>query len=435
MAAGPFVSPKSLWAQEEPLKNWAGSFTFSTSNVFYPRSVSEIQTLVSTLPQLRTLGTRHCFNRIADSKHALVSTQQLNKVIELNTDQQSVTVEAGIKYGELAPWIHEKGFALANLASLPHISVAGSVATATHGSGVNNKNLAAAVNAIELVKPDGSLVQLSREKDGDKFLSTVVNLGTLGIVTKISLDVEPTFMVRQHVYLNMPLSRLKDNFEKIVSDGYSVSLFTDWQQDSINEVWVKSRTDKPNEHEPAAEFYGAKAATKNMHPIAELSAENCTEQMGVPGPWHERLPHFKMGFTPSSGKELQAEYFVPFEKAVEAISAIQRMGSKIGPHLFISEIRTIAADDLWMSPAYKQKSVSIHFTWKQHTEEVMALLPQIEKELMPFKVKAHWGKLFILSPNVLSAHYEKLNDFRKLMKTYDPKGKLKNDFVKARLGV
>ncbi len=435
MATAPFVSPSSLWAQEEPLKNWAGNFTFSTSNVFYPRSVSEIQTLISTLPYMRTLGTRHCFNRIADSKHALVSTRQLNKVIDLNADKKSVTAEAGIKYGELAPWLHEKGFALANLASLPHISVAGSVATATHGSGVNNKNLAAAVNAIEFVRADGSLVQLSRDKDGDKFLSAVVNLGALGIATKLSLDIEPTFMVRQHVYLDMPLTQLTENFEKIVSDGYSVSLFTDWQRDFINEVWVKSRADNANEHKAAAEFYEAKAATRNMHPIAELSAENCTEQMGVPGPWHERLPHFKMGFTPSSGKELQAEYFVPFDKAVEAIKAIQRMGNKIGPHLFISEIRTIAADELWMSPAYKQKSVSIHFTWKQHTKEVMALLPQIEKELMPFKVRAHWGKLFTLSPNVLSAHYEKLNDFRQLMKTYDPKGKLKNDFIKGTLGV
>ena len=343
------------------------------------------------MSKLRALGTRHCFNRIADSKNNLISTKQLNKVVALDVNAHTVTVEGGIKYGELAPYLHEKGFALHNLASLPHISVAGSITTATHGSGVKNRNLAAAVNALEIVTANGNIIHLSREKDGEKFLGAVVSLGALGIITKVTLDIEPTFMMRQNVYLKMPMSELKEHFEKIVSAGYSVSLFTDWQNESINEVWIKSRTDDGTDNNAMPEFFGAKAATKNMHPIAELSAENCTEQMGVPGPWYERLPHFKMGFTPSSGKELQAEYFIPFHNAVDAIFAIQRLGKQIGPHLFISEIRTIAADDLWMSPCRKQPSVTIHFTWKQEWTEVINLLPLIEKELMSFNAQASLG--------------------------------------------
>lgn len=433
VSAAPLILPLNNWAQQERLKNWAGNFEFSTTNVHYPRTINEVQALVKKLPNLRTLGTRHCFNRIADSKHNLVSTRELNKVVDLDTQKRTVTVEAGIKYGELAPWLHNKGFALSNLASLPHISVAGSVATATHGSGVKNKSLAAAVNAIEIVRPDGSVAQISRAQGGDDFPGSVVNLGALGVVTKVSLDVEPTFMMHQHVYLRMPLEELRNNFDNIVSEAYSVSLFTDWQNEYINEVWVKSRTNDPDEHKSAADFYGGKAATKNMHPIAELSAENCTEQMGAVGPWHERLPHFKMGFTPSSGKELQAEYFVPISNAVDAISAIQRLGKQISPHLFISEIRTVAADELWMSPCYKQQSVAIHFTWQQHTQEVMSLLPVIEAELMPYKVKPHWGKLFTMSPTMLAAHYERWAEFQQLITSNDPKGKLKNDFMRSTL--
>lgn len=412
----------------EKLKNWAGNLEYSTSNIFYPKSVKEIQDLVKKTSKLRTLGTRHCFNTIADSKDNLISTKELNKVISLDANARTVTVEAGIKYGELCPYLDDKGFALHNLASLPHISVAGSCATATHGSGVRNGNLATAVIAMEFVAADGSVINLSKEKDGEEFLGAVVGLGAIGIVTKLTLAIQPKFMMRQYVYEHLPVSQLNDNFDKIMSAGYSVSLFTDWQTDSINEVWIKSRVDGTNNH-PPSEFYGAKIATKNLHPIAELSAENCTEQMGVPGPWYERMPHFKMGFTPSSGKELQAEYFIPRKNAVEAMLAISRLSKQIGPHLFISEIRTIAADNLWMSPCRNQESVAIHFTLKQEIPEVNRLLPFIEKELEPFNVRPHWGKLFTISAKQLASRYEKMADFKKLVASYDPNGKFRNDFL------
>lgn len=425
----PLFSSIKGWAQNERLQNWAGNLEYSTSNVFYPTSVEEVQELVKKYSKFRSLGTRHCFNRIADSKDNLISLKEMNKVISLDAKARTVMVESGIKYGELCPYLHEKGFALHNLASLPHISVAGSITTATHGSGVKNGNLATAVSALEIVTANGNIVKLSRDKDGEKFLAAVVGLGALGVITKVTLDLQPAFMMRQHVYEKLPLSQLKEHFEKIVSAGYSVSLFTDWQSESINEVWIKSRVDNDTDYTNVPEFFGAKAATKNMHPIAELSAENCTEQMGVPGPWYERLPHFKMGFTPSSGKELQAEYFVPMRHAVEAILTIQRLGKQTGPHLFISEIRTIAADDLWMSPCRNQQSVTIHFTWKQEWDAVSKLLPVIEKVLAPFNARPHWGKMFTIPPKVLASRYEKMHDFKKMIAEYDPKGKLRNEFI------
>jgi len=425
--ATPLLSPLSSWAQAPRLKNWAGNLTYSTDNVQYPKSVGEVQQLVKKMSKLKALGTRHCFNTIADSKDDLLSTKELNKVVSLDAKAHTVTVEGGIKYGELAPYLHQHGYALHNLASLPHISVAGSITTATHGSGIKNGNLASAVTGLELVIADGSVVRLSKAADPEKLNAAVVGLGALGVITKVTLQIQPTFMMRQRVFLKLPMSQLKAHFEDIVSAGYSVSLFTDWQNDSINEVWIKSRMDEKDHNQP--EFYGAKAATKNLHPIIDHPAESCTDQMGVPGPWYERLPHFKMGFTPSSGKELQSEYFVPLRHAVEAIEAVSRLGKQIGPHLFITEIRTIAADNLWMSPCHNQTSVTIHFTWKQDTDAVMKLLPLIEKELAPFNPRPHWGKIFTLSPKVLESRYEKLADFKKLVTEYDPKGKFRNGFL------
>ena len=427
----PLVSSMKNWAQEEKLKNWAGNLTYNTSNVFYPRKVEEAQEWIKKSGRLRCLGTRHCFNSIADSKFGLISSRELNQVVGLDTAARTVTVEGGIKYGELCPWLDQKGYALHNLASLPHISVAGSVSTATHGSGTGNGNLATAVNALEMITADGNLRHFSRAGDGDKFLGVVVGLGVFGMITKVSLDIQPAFQMRQNVYQKLPFDQLKDHFEEIMSAGYSVSLFTDWQGDTLNEVWIKTRASDSRNYNERPVFFGAKAATVNLHPIAELSAENCTPQLGVPGPWYERMPHFKMGFTPSSGKELQTEYFVPRTRAVEAIFAVRKLADKIGPHLFISEIRCIAADNFWMSSCHNQASVAIHFTWKQEWEAVSRLLPLVEQALTPFEPRPHWGKLFTLSPKALDSRYEKLRDFKKLAAAYDPTGKFHNEFLDA----
>lgn len=426
--AGMILDPQSVFCMNGKIQNWAGNLTYSTDKLFSAGSVEKAQKFIKSQKKLKALGTRHCFNTIADSKDQFISLLGMNKVISLDETNKTVTVGSGIKYGELAPYLHQRGYALHNLASLPHISVAGACITATHGSGVNNGNLSTQVNAIEFITASGDIVSLSREKNKDDFYAAVVNLGALGVITTITLDILPTFMVKQYVYEKLPLAQLQQHFDEIQNSGYSVSLFTDWQNDFVNEVWLKIKAGDEASDLPA-DFFGAKAATRNVHPIIELSAENCTEQMGVAGAWYDRLPHFKMGFTPSSGKELQSEFFVPYDAAVEAILAIQQLGKKIGPYLFITEIRTIAADDFWMSPAYQQKSVAIHFTWKQEVPEVMALLPLIEQELAPFKARPHWGKIFTIPAKTLHERYPKFAAFRKLAEKYDPAGKFRNDFL------
>jgi len=414
-------------------KNWAGNLTYSTHNVFYPKSLKEAQEIVRKCNNLRVLGSRCSFNKIADSIHNQISLEQLNKVVSLDKTNNTITVEGGIKYGELCQYLHENGYALHNLASLPHISIAGACATGSHGSGVKNGNLATAVSEIEFVNAEGDIVVLSREKDGEEFKGAVVGLGSLGVVTKITLDLQPTFYAQQAVYMNLPMKALEHNFVDIVSSGYSVSLFTDWNNKNINQVWIKSRLEKDAPKPLAPEFYGAKLATRNKHPCDDIYAVNCTDQMGVPGPWYERLPHFKMAFKPSLGEELQSEHFVPIEHAYKAIMAIEELHEKINPHLFISEIRTVKGDDLWMSPCYKKDCVAIHFTWKQHWDAVINLISLIEEKLAPFNVRPHWGKLFTMSPKLLQSRFEKIDDFKELLQKHDPKGKFRQEFIDTHL--
>lgn len=428
-----FANPVTRLLSAQPgsgkLVNWAGNLTYSTDRLREAASVEQIRTLLRSQEKWKVLGSRHCFNSIADSRHNLLSLKASADQVVLDSQARTVTVDASMRYGQLAPMLDEKGFALHNLASLPHISIAGACSTATHGSGEKNGSLATAVAALEFIRADGDVVKLSRKADGDAFRGAVVGLGAIGVIHRITLDVQPKFAARQYVYQDLPLKQMADHFDAIQSSGYSVSLFTDWQKKRVNEVWIKARMDAAKPFSGPAEFYGGKLAKRNLHPIAELSAENCTEQMGVPGPWYERLPHFRMGFTPSAGKELQAEYFVPRSNAVDAILAVERLRDHISPHLLISEIRTIAQDDLWMSPFYGQPSVAIHFTWKQDWPAVRRVLPMIEKELSAYGVRPHWGKLFTIAPSELRSRYTKLGDFVQLAARFDPKGKFRNEFL------
>lgn len=431
LVAGSLLSRLPGQETGEPRKNWAGNYQYQAGRLHSPSSVAEVQQVVKSCSKLKALGARHSFNGIADSTANQISLKNLTGMT-FDRKSRSVTVEAGVTYGQLAPYLDSHGFAVHNLASLPHVSVVGAASTATHGSGSKNGNLATPVSALEIVTADGEIITLSRERDGDRFHGAVVGLGALGVVTKITLDVMPAFQMRQVVYQNLSLAQLEHHLDDIFSSGYSVSLFTDWQNHQATQVWIKSRVDAgPYASKP--EFFGAKLATTKLHPLSGHSAENCTEQLGVPGPWYERLPHFRMNFTPSSGAELQSEFFVPRGQAYQAILAVERLRDHVTPHLLISELRTIDADQLWMSPCYQRPSLAIHFTWKPEWPAVKAVLPVIEEQLAPFNARPHWAKLFTMAPSRLQSQYQRLPDFKELLQHYDPMGKFRNEFLNGNL--
>ena len=407
---------------------WSGNLQYHTDNLLLPKNVEEVQQAVKSCTKLKALGAHHSFNTLADSNANQISVKALDHM-SVDAKARTVTVGGGVTYGLLAPWLDSQGFAVHNLASLPHVSVAGATATATHGSGSRNGNLSTAVSAMDIVTADGNLVHLSREKDGDQFLGAAVGLGGLGVITAITLDVQPTFQMAQVVYENLSFDQLEHNLDAIFATGYSVSLFTDWQKNRATQVWIKSRLAPGGKADMPAQFYGATLATKKLHPITGASAINCTEQQGIPGPWYERMPHFRMNFIPSSGAELQSEYFVPREKAYQAIRAVEQLRDRITPHLFITEFRTIAADNLWMSTCHNRDALTIHFTWKPEWPAVKEILPLIEARLAPFDARPHWAKMFTMQPSRLKQLYEKLPDYQALLKHYDPSGKFRNAFL------
>ncbi|MEU5093504.1 D-arabinono-1,4-lactone oxidase [Streptomyces sp. NPDC020996] len=406
----------------ETVTNWAGNITYTVGELHRPRSLDALRALVAGSPKVRVLGSGHSFNLIAEpgAGGVLLSVAGLPAEIDVDRAARTVRVSGGVRYAELARAVHAHGLALPNMASLPHISVAGSVATGTHGSGIEGGSLAAPVREVELVTADGSTVRIAR---GDaRFAGAVTSLGALGVVTALTLDLEPAYRVEQYVFTELPLAGL--DFEAVAASAYSVSLFTDWREPGFRQVWLKRRTDRP-----APAFPWAAPATEPMHPVPGMPAANCTEQFGVPGPWHERLPHFRAEFTPSSGDELQSEYLLPLPHALDALHALDAVRAHVAPLLQTCEVRTVAADAQWLSPAHGRDSVALHFTWVADTAAVLPAVRRVEEALDAFGARPHWGKVFTVPAPALRARYPRLPDFRDLATALDPDGKFANAFV------
>src|SRR6266496_1185489 len=364
-----------------PERNWAGNYTYRAQKLHRPTTIEQVQEIVANAASVHVLGSRHSFNDIADSSE------------------------------------------LISLENLP-----GAVATATHGSGVTCGNLATAVAGLSIVTSSGEIIKTSR---GDPdFDGLVVGLGALGAVTRITLDVQPAYEVKQRVFEGLSWKVLYDHFDEITSCGYSVSIFTRWGQTN-EQVWVKSRTDQPDRVE--GDLFGAVAAMVDRNPIFELDPTSCTPQLGRPGLWSDRLPHFRMGYTPSRGQETQSEYLFPRRHAMGAIEAVRALAEGMRPILLVSEIRRVAADRLWMSMNYEEDSVAIHFTWKREPEAVQQMVAQIEDALSPFEARPHWGKVFHADAAAIAALYKRHSDFVRLLERLDPRGAFRNSWLKARV--
>lgn len=393
------------------MRNWAGTYEYRARTVHRPASVEELQEIGSRAPRIRVLGTRHSFSDIADSNE-LLALDGLPGDVEVSGG--TVTVPGHLRYGDLAERLKAESLALHNLGSLPHISIAGAIATATHGSGTGN--LATVVAGLELVTSAGEVVTARR---GDpEFDGMVVALGALGAVTRVTLDVEPAYEIRQRVFEGLPWEAVPDVF----GAAYSVSVFTRWGE-AADQVWIKSRSEAPEE------LAGARPAAADVHPLPGMDPVHCTRQLGAPGAWSDRLPHFQMGFTPSAGEEIQSEYLVPREHAVEAIAAVRALGDAVRPALQVTELRTVAADGLWMSPQYGQDTLGIHFSWKREPELVARLIASVELALAPFEPRPHWGKFFLAGAATISDRYERLPDFRALAERLDPRGAFRNAWL------
>ncbi|MDF2561802.1 MAG: FAD-binding protein [Microbacterium sp.] len=415
-------------------RNWAGNLTYRASTIAHPETVDELRALLAQGGPVRFLGSRHCFNDIADTDGVLIALDRLPAVFEVNANRTAVKVAGAARYGDIAPLLEAEGLALANLASLPHISIAGAVATGTHGSGDAIGSLASAVRGLTILTPSGETRTLERG-DAD-FDGAVVSLGALGAVLDVTLDVEPTYEVAQHVFERPDWDSVLADFDAVTLIGTSVSLFSTWERtDFVDQIWVKQRQPEAREaaRESLFEKLGAVPAVSKRHPILGVDPVACTEQLGVAGPWFERLAHFKLEFTPSAGAEIQSEYLVPRADAVAAIQAVRTLAGQIAPLLLVNEIRTVRADDLWLSSSHGTDAVGLHFTWKPDEAAVRALLPTIEAAL-PETARPHWGKVFTLDGAETRSRYSRWDDFAALAARHDPERRLVNPYLE-RLGL
>lgn len=402
------------------LTNWAQTIRFAPASVSSPVDADEVAELVVAAARagrpVRVLGTGHSFSPVADTEGVLIRSERLRAEPRIGSDGL-VRCGSGTTFSELALVLHAAGRALPNLGSLPHISIGGAVATGTHGSGVRNQVLAAGVAALEVVRADGRVELV----DGPALAEQAVGVGALGVVTAVTLRTVPAFDLRQVVHVGPDTATLLAELDHILAAGYSVSVFTD-----SHEIWVKAAD---TDDLPDADWLGARRADvqRPAGPGADPAAG--TEQLGVPGPWHERLPHFRAGFRPSNGAEIQSEFFVARADGAAALAAVCALGPQLAPALHIGEIRSVAADDLLLSPAAGRDTVAIHFTWRREPEAVQVALALVEAALAPFGARPHWGKVFRMDAATVADRHPGVARFGALRRELDPEGRFGNAFV------
>jgi xylitol oxidase len=412
------------------LRNWSGTYQFTAREVITARTVGEVQRTVAGGGRVRALGTRHSFNDLADNGATLVSVAGIAPDPVIDEAAGTVTAGAGMSYGALAAWLQDRGWALGNLGSLPHISVAGATATGTHGSGSRNPILSAAVAGLQYVAADGEVRHANRSTPD--FAGMAVGLGAFGIVVRLTLDIEPTYLVRQDAYTALPWDRTLTDLDAILDAAYSVSLFTNWSGESLRAAWVKRRVENAAAVSTPDEFFGARGEPGPVRFI-DAPADNLTV-LGVAGPWAQGLPHFRLDSTPSNGDEIQSEYFVDRRDGAAALEAVRRHAKNITPLLLISEIRSTAADQLWLSGSYGRETMAIHFTWRNRPAEVDAVLTEVEEALEPFAARPHWGKVSHVTAAQVAERYPRLGDARDLFERLDPDGRFSSHRLE-RLGV
>ena len=408
------------------MKNWSGNIEYRPAEIARPSSISELQKVVADSSNVRAYGSGHSFNTLADTDGTLIAFSEFDKNIEIDSSKMLVRVPAGVRYGEVAPKLHANGFALRNMGSLPHITVVGATSTGTHGSGVGNKNLSGSIAEIELITATGDAITL----DQSELPAARVALGSIGIIHHLTLDIVPTYDVAQTVYFDLPFVQLISNLDAILSAGYSVSVLSMWGDEFVDQVWVKSKIGT-NPVLTQNEWFGAKLATRKSNPIREADSAAATEQFGLPGPWFERLPHFKLDFTPSFGEELQTEYFIDRKDAPAALNAIYKIREELSELIMVCEMRTVAQDENWLSEAYGRETFVFHFTWRPNIPAVEKLLLKIEASLEPFKARPHWGKVFTNNAFDFSSLYPKFNSFITYRGTYDPSRKFVNKLLET----
>ena len=408
------------------MKNWSGNIEYRPAQIARPSSISELQKVVADSSNVRAYGSGHSFNTLADTDGTLIAFSEFDKNIAIDSSKMLVRVPAGVRYGEVAPKLHANGFALRNMGSLPHITVVGATSTGTHGSGVGNKNLSGSIAEIELITATGDAITL----DQSELPAARVALGSIGIIHHLTLDIVPTYDVAQTVYFDLPFVQLISNLDAILSAGYSVSVLSMWGDEYVDQVWVKSKIGT-NPVLTQNEWFGAKLATRKSNPIREADSAAATEQFGLPGPWFERLPHFKLDFTPSFGEELQTEYFIDRKDAPAALNAIYKIREELSELIMVCEMRTVAQDENWLSEAYGRETFVFHFTWRPNIPAVEKLLLKIEASLEPFNARPHWGKVFTNNAFDFSSLYPKFNSFLTYRGTYDPSRKFVNKLLET----
>lgn len=442
--------PNNSWGETDRhpgwrTSNWSGTVAWDDCEVLEPTTIGELQSIIAYSPKVRVIGSAHSFTPLVRSsgrvKPTLLSLRHIPRTWSLDEKKKTVTVDAATTYSELCHALDKTGFALPNTSSLSHFQIAGAIATATHGSSgsrngrLTRSGLADTVVGLEIVGPDGTIRNVN--KGHPQFSSSVVSLGMVGVVTRVTLSLVDDYDVIQRVYGKWPptptgtLSAFLSSLPKTIAQFDSFSAFVKWNVDDFG--LLIGRKQVPRGATDSASTTDPRLITG---PIQGFLGQGDFATTGV-GRWCDKMFLWKNNGSPFvSQPELQIAHFVPFRDVERALHATRKVVSTWGDEVLYCELRAVRGDEHLLSPysadAPKPDSFSISHSLDARlgVEKVRQRASELESVLRPYQVRPHWGKLTAMTASDLKEAYGlKLKRFQEVQQQVDPNRKFTNDYL------
>lgn len=426
--------------QQQPhyhFRNWAGNVQFTAQSFIQPENETEIAAALLKSEQLRVVGTGHSWSTICTTNQNLLNLDRYNKVLQVDKEKLQVTVQPGIKLWQLNEYIDKQGLALKNLGSIARQSLAGAISTATHGTGIGFQILASQIEKFKLIKPDGDILEIHSEKDKDLFNLSIVNLGALGVISEMTINVVPAYQLHDRTYV-APLQEVIDNLDELVEETDHFKL---WWFPHVDQavVYRYTRTQQAANDSRLRQWLMDEFLSVNVYRLL-LKAGNINRD------WRRNINRtlVKKFIQPLNRIEKSYKVFnvlePPIHREVEwafdisvAKELLREYTSFINASKhrinFIQEIRFTKADEYALSPCYGRNTMWLgaynadNFGWEE-------LMSDFESLAIKYKGRPHWGKEFNVSATYLQQQYPNFKKFTTLREQFDPTGKLLNDFTK-----
>lgn len=436
-AAAVMAMPSHLLAAGQtalPWRNWSGSQVCYPKTRSAPADLAQLQNLLKdSTGTIRPVGSGHSFMPLVPTDDTIVSLSRLTGLISVDQKQQQARVWAGTRLGDIGQPLADNGQALLNMPDIDEQSLAGAIATATHGTGAQLACMSNYVEALQLVLANGEVMECSRTQNQAVFNAAQVNIGALGIISQVTLQNQARYKLKRETSW-LPIEEILQNAESLADNNRNFEFyfipftgmgFIDVQNITDEPVTVVEKLDQ---NDGAEDLKTARDILSWSPKLRELVLgtymKTLPKEVNVANSWQNYASERNVRFN-------EMEYHLPRENMVKAFNEIRNIVETQFPEVFFPfEVRFIKSDDIWLSPFNGREtcSIAVH---RYHQEDYKDMFAAIEPVMQKYNGRPHWGKLNTMNSAQFSEHYAHWQDFKDIRQQLDPNGQFLNLYLSS----